>query len=422
MSNRAPKRRSIALPSPSLLVLTSGQAVSALAGLVYGKLTALYIRPDVWGAYSLLFAGLTLFQGLCLAPTVQAFKVALTQFPHRQTIRFYGWLLMVIYGVGAPLLGLAAAFCCPNTYVGLIWLATIGQGVCQLGWSYLNATGRHKHYALMQMGYALGTVAGFVGIVLVLADHSITGLWLAAASTNIGFAFLSTWYLSRKCKEETYEPTANADFSALWRTYHQYMYPLISLAFWGWLINYADRYLIRLFMTETDVGQYAMAYSLGAKLVLLVGPVLAFLSPKVLRLRATGQPAEQANALIRPYLIRYGWLAGIGCLTFFIGHREISRLLLSDRYAPAFLVGPIVATGYLFLTSVHLLELKWYTFGQTRFVLGHHLLGTLLNIGLNLLLIPQLGILGAALATLLGFAGQFLLALYLFSFTPSSNP
>jgi O-antigen/teichoic acid export membrane protein len=74
-----------------------------------------------------------------------------------------------------------------------------------------------------------------------------------------------------------------------------------------------------------------------------------------------------------------------------------------------------VALGYLFLTSIHLLELKWYTFGQTRNILWHTLFGVVVNLALNVLLIPRLGLVGAAWATAIGYAAQFALAHFLFT-------
>ena len=171
---------------------------------------------------------------------------------------------------------------------------------------------------------------------------------------------------------------------------------------------------MRLYLTDADVGQYVMGYSLGSKLLILVAPLLTFLAPKILKLRATGLPSATANPLLLRYLARYVVVAGSGCLLFYLSRDWVGQWLLSDRYKPAFLIGPIVAVGYLFLTSIHLLEVKWYAFGQTRLVLFHNVLGAVLTVALNIVLIPRLGILGASLAALLGFAGQFLLVIWLF--------
>jgi O-antigen/teichoic acid export membrane protein len=187
------------------------------------------------------------------------------------------------------------------------------------------------------------------------------------------------------------------------------------MAVWAWVLNYADRYLLRLYLTDADVGQYTMGYSLGAKLLLLATPLLAFLSPQILALRRQNQAPSAANPLLLRYMWHYVVLAGLACLVFALSRDQIGILLLSERYSPAFAVAPIVALGYLFLTSIHLLELKWYTFGQTRNILWHSLFGVIINLALNVLLIPRLGLVGAAWATAIGYAAQFALAHFLFT-------
>ena len=399
-------------PSQSLLLLMSGQGVVALAGLAYGKLTAIYIPPAVWGDYSLLFVAMTLLQSLFITPTLQSFKAALVQFPKQQAVTFYGRLLLFIYLILLlPIFLLGIYY--QRSIFSLIWLAALGQGIVQFGSNYLNALGQHRRYTLLQTGYSIATLIGFGFIVVALEQRTVAGLWQVLLVVNVIWAAIAGWQLMGDNKD-VFRSAATTDLSELRQACKRYVWPLLSLALWGWLINYADRYLIRFYLTDADVGQYTMGYSLGSKLLLVIAPVLSFLSPQILRLRATGESSETANQLIWPYLFYYVLLAGTGCLIFYLGREWIGELLLSDRYAPAFLVGPIVAIGYLFLTSIHVLELKWYAFGQTRFVLWHNVLGAFLNIGFNFLLIPRMGILGAALATLLGFFGQFLLAIWLF--------
>jgi O-antigen/teichoic acid export membrane protein len=113
--------------------------------------------------------------------------------------------------------------------------------------------------------------------------------------------------------------------------------------------------------------------------------------------------------------------AGLACLAFFLGRNLIGTLLLSAQYEQAMIVAPIVATGYLFLTSIHLFELKWYAFGQTRYILWHTLFGVVVNLALNVLLIPRLGIIGAAWATTIGYTAQFAIAYWLFRRTETAR-
>ncbi|WP_177236772.1 lipopolysaccharide biosynthesis protein [Spirosoma endophyticum] len=400
--------------SKPLTVLVIGQMVSALMAFIYGKLTAVYIPPAELGDYSLLFTTMTLLHGFLVTPTIQSFKVAFARFSHRQTIRFYRRILLLIFLTVLPTVALLAGLYYHNPIFGLIWLAAFGQGMYQFGNDYLNVSGQYRRYVLIQIGYAASNVLILFVLVVLLKQQTSVGLWQSLTLLNSLFAVLAYWQLVRAIHGyESLSETA-IDWPELTKSFKQYGGPLFSLAFWGWISNYADRYLLRLYLTDADVGQYVMGYSLGSKLLILVAPMLTFLSPQILNLRTTQQPSIIANPLLLRYLGRYVVLAGAGCFIFYLNRDWVGNLLLSDRYKPAFLVGPIVAVGYLFLTSIHLLEVKWYAFGQTRLVLFHNVAGAIWTMALAVILIPLFGILGAALATLFGFAGQFLLVIWLF--------
>lgn len=396
----------------SLLTLVSGQGLSAGLGLVYGKLTALYMSPLVWGEYSLLLAGMTFVHSLLISPTIQSFKSALGQFPHSSAIRFYGQVAGLIYLIAMPFVALLAGLYYQNPLFGLVWLAAVGQGLYQACNDYHNALGQHRQFARQQVGYALGTLLSFGLLVVGAGQYTATGLWQSTALVNIVFAALSVAPLVQLARRS---PRPPSDRPQLIRAYRSYVTPLLGMAVWAWVLNYADRYLIRLYLTDADVGQYAMGYSLGAKLLLLSTPLLAFLSPQVLAFRTNRLPSSAANPLLLRYVRYYLPGAGIACLAFALGRNLVGTWLLSARYSPAFSVAPIVAVGYLFLTSIHLLELKWYTFGQTRYILWHTVFGVVVNLALNVLLIPRLGITGAAWATAIGYTAQFALARFLFT-------
>jgi O-antigen/teichoic acid export membrane protein len=403
-----------------LLLLGLGQAVVAIAGLVYGKLTALYIPPDEWGAYGLMLSGMTLFHGFFVTPTTQSFKVSLSRFPHGSVIRFYSQILMRIYLIGGLIVALLVAVDWQDTILILVWIVAIGQGIYQLGNDYRNVLGNHLGYTITQVSYGLGNLLLFSLLIINTKTYTASRLWQSLALLNTIFASFAIWRLATP-QPINFTQGKTVNRTELTQACRQYISPLLSLALWNWLSNYADRFLIRLYLTDADVGQYGMGYSIGSKMLLISAPLLAFLSPQVLQLRAHDQSSKTVNSLLIRYLLLYAVVAGIACLLFYVGRNWIGKLLLSEYYKPAFLIGPLVAIGYLFLTSIHILEVKWYAFDQTRFVLWHHIAGALLNIVLNFILIPQLGIIGAALATLLAFAGQFMLAVWLFIWTESTH-
>ncbi|GAB4001645.1 hypothetical protein GCM10028807_58310 [Spirosoma daeguense] len=400
----------------SFAFLVSGQAVAALANVGFGKLAALYISPTEWGNYSLLAAFMMLLHGLLVTPTIQSFKASLLAGKSVAIINFYSHLLGIVYSLLLPVFIILTLKHGAHVVWLFVWLTVVGQGIYTFSNDYLNLNAQHKTYSRLMVFYACGNLVFFGLIVLVGNEPTALGLWKMLALHNGLFALLSI------CKSKRFNPDfqfriqsiTNWFSPKLLRSYRHYVWPLMSLAGVNWLIQYADRYLIKLYLTDADVGQYAVGYSLGSKVLLMVAPLIAFLSPTVFQLKANGRPAQEAIDFLLIYLKRYA-LVGVGlCACFFCVYQWVGQLFLSATYESSFIVAPIVATGYLFLTCIQLLEIKWYAYGQTHFMLWHNVVGAISNILLNLILIPRMGILGAALASLLGFGLQFLVVFGIF--------
>ncbi|QIP16238.1 hypothetical protein G8759_28145 [Spirosoma aureum] len=405
-----------------LSILMSGQGLVALANLMYGKAVALYISPIEWGKYSVLLAVMLLFHSLMVTPTIQSFKAELTSSDYRLVVNFYGRILGVIYIGVFALMAIGAIIYTQNIIWVLVWIAFVAQGLYSLSNDSLNFTGKHKTYSLLLIGYAFFNLLLFGIVVWGFGQNKAINLWQILALLNGVFAVVSVWQSIRLINGFRFDNQAFSDWfpAELLRKYQCYIWPLVSLAVWGWLINYADRYLISFYMTDADIGQYTLGYGIGSKMLLVVAPLIALLTPLIFQLKADSKPSKEVDKLLWHYLKRYILIASGLCIVFWATYNWIGLLLLSMTYKPAFVIGPIIASGYLFLTCIHILEIKWYAYGLTRFVLWHNSMGAVMNVVLNIVLIPRLGIVGAALATLLGFAGQFLIVLWLFQYDAKS--
>jgi O-antigen/teichoic acid export membrane protein len=413
---------SLKLRNKPLSVLMGGQGLVALANLVYGKAVALYISPIEWGQYSVLLAVMLLLHSLMVTPTIQSFKAELTSSDYQRVVNFYGRILGVIYIGVFALMAIGAVIYTHNIIWVLVWIASVAQGIYSLSNDSLNFAGKHKIYSLLLIGYSFFNLLLFGTVVWGFGQNKAINLWQILALLNGVFAVVSVWQAIRLINGFRFDYQAFADWfpTELLRKYQHYIWPLTSLAVWSWLINYADRYLIRFYMTDADIGQYTLGYGIGSKMLIVVAPLISFLTPLIFQLKADSKPSKEVDKLLRHYLKRYILIAGGICIVFWATYRWVGLLLLSITYKPAFVIGPIVASGYLFLTCIHILEIKWYAYGLTRFVLWHNSVGAIINVILNIILIPRLGIVGAALATLLGFAGQFLIVLWLFQYDAKS--
>jgi len=174
----------------------------------------------------------------------------------------------------------------------------------------------------------------------------------------------------------------------------------------GLILSLGDRYLVQGLLGPGALGTYAAAYNLCQYVeAIWVSPWGLAITPIYLRLWDRNDK-EQAQAFIERSL-RYYILLGVPAIAGLaaIGP-ELLSLLASDKYrdgAPAipYVVAGLIAAGAVPITGagVFIQRRSWVA---ARYVV----LSAILNLGLNVVLIPAKGIQGAALAT---FASYFAL-------------
>ena len=398
----------------ALASLFSGQMVNALAGLVLVKAVAVYVPPGEWGVYSLALSAMTLGHALLIGPVLQSLKVAQANDGWLAVLPFYRRVLLSIYALVLVAAGVAGWWSGHLFMAGLVWLAAIGQGLYSLSSEFMNLSGRFKTFSVIQASYGFINLVLFGGIVVLGGNANANGLWLVLVLLNGLFATATALLMRRHLGTLPMPKLLPPSSAELLTHLRRFAAPLVSLAVASWLVNYADRYLISYLLNTADVGIYSIGYGVGSKILLLVGPFIIHLSSRLYQLRSNGGNGQAAWQLQRRYLFPYAGLGLLACLIFYLGQDVIGPVVLSEQYRAAFAIGPIIAGGYLCLTLINLLEIKWYVYSQTHYLLLHTSLGAMVNIGLNLLLIPAMGLIGAALATLIGYLTQLLVVGWLY--------
>jgi O-antigen/teichoic acid export membrane protein len=164
------------------------------------------------------------------------------------------------------------------------------------------------------------------------------------------------------------------------------------------VIDYTDRQMIQRFAALDQVGIYSIGYSFGLAMLVLVNAFASAWSPFSMSFahkRAEG--AVIFAAVLRYYVIG----AGLVTVAFFGVAKPIVDLIVASDFGPAYIVVGMVASAYMLkgcyiiLTPSLQFEMKLRTQATMEWT------AALLNIVLNVLLIPRLGIAGAALATLI---------------------
>jgi O-antigen/teichoic acid export membrane protein len=189
----------------------------------------------------------------------------------------------------------------------------------------------------------------------------------------------------------------------LMREMNRFGGPLVPSALALWVTNFSDRFFLVKLSGPAEVGLYSIGVRIASVIVLFL---TAFRTawPAFAYSIEDESEARRTFGFVLTYLLAVvSWLAlGLGLLSpwivrvlttsqFYAGHRPVAILAFAGVAQAGYAV---VAIG---IGRARRTQFNWVVTG----------IGALLNVGLNLLLIPRYGMMGAAIATVAGYSVMF---------------
>jgi len=205
-------------------------------------------------------------------------------------------------------------------------------------------------------------------------------------------------------------PPSVAEFSRpLYRELLAFGIPMmIGYELSGIVLAVGDRYVIAGTIGETPLGLYGAAYNLcqyvQAVLITSVGQAIMPIYMKMWDEKGV----DETSAFITRSLRTYALLAAPVIAGFASVGPELLVALASVKYASAAPILPWVIAGMIVDGTNSMLGAGLFIHRKTRVIMAIVVSGAALNIGLNLILVPRIGIIGAAIATLASYSGTAL--------------
>jgi O-antigen/teichoic acid export membrane protein len=173
------------------------------------------------------------------------------------------------------------------------------------------------------------------------------------------------------------------------------------------------------FETAEAVGLYSVALSLANFIPIILTSLVFIYVPIVSQLYAKNLFGE----IKRTYAVLTKWVFSAALpifLIMFLFPESVLNILFSARYMQAGIALQLLALGFFTHSFLGPNGMTLVVMGRTKLVLLNALVRTIMNVFLNLLLIPPLGIAGAAIASAISLTTGNILAsieLYLISKT-----
>jgi O-antigen/teichoic acid export membrane protein len=259
---------------------------------------------------------------------------------------------------------------------------------------YLRARHRPRPYAAISFTRVL------VGSSLIVALVAVVGLGVmgvvvgsavaAAVSAAAGFALL--WRSGR---------LRLAWDLNLSRRMLAFSLPLVPAGVAGWALIVSDRYILQALTDADVVGIYAMGYTVGMVIgALAVHPFAVAWGTAYWELARRPDASEAFGRV----MLAFAGVAGLLALGLSALGTDAIRLLVGPQFELSRYVVPFSSFGYvlwgIFTIGTAGLNIQ----GQTRWVPAVLIPTAVVSVGLNLILIPRIGFMGAAVSTIVSYA------------------
>lgn len=333
----------------------------------------------------------------CLGVSEGIFRNAAARDGDKESFFTNGVMLMIFGSLGflalSPLLSLTGYF---NDYIWLIICYVLASNIHSVCSQYVCAIGRTRLFARQGVLNTVLTVTLNI-IFLAVLDMGINGYVLAIVLAD----FLTTLFVFFYARlYRAFKPRKIS--GAVMKDLLRFCLPLVpSTVFW-WVTGVSDRYMVAYFCSSEENGLYAAAYKIP---MLLMYVVTIF--NDAWKLSAVNEAddrggCEEFYSEIYKHYIAVMFVGG-GAIA--VMSRVFSRILFADSYFSAWIYISTLSAATVFTALDTFLGSAYFTVKKTSMSLYTALAGAVLNVAMNIWLIPKYGAMGASVAT---FASYFL--------------
>lgn len=367
------------------------------AGVFVAVYVARYLGPPGLGLLSFGTALATLVSAIAQFGANSVVVRDLVAMPKdRPAILASGWLLRTIGAVGSSLLSVVLSFLLrpgdarSAEVVFLVACAAFPQAWDVIDYDYQS---RLNAPPVVIARNASFVVLALTRVLLVIVGAPVQ--WFALAFS--GEAALSAILLVRRWRRDGLSVSM---LSARWSDVRQLAamsWPLVIAGLSLSIYLRVDQVMLGKMLGDREVGLFAAAVRISEALYFLPQAVAASVAPALTAARSRGV-LEYEHRLLKVTRMLV-WIGIAVAVTFTIFSRPIVLALYGPRFAPSAAVLSIHTWAGV-LVSLGICSNMWLiNEGYLKYSMYQTVVGALVNVALNLFLIPRLGIIGAALAS-----------------------
>ncbi len=282
--------------------------------------------------------------------------------------------------------------------------ATTIQIFMNLGMEAHKAAHRIKRYSVM---YSSQTIFSFsLGILLIL----FTPLREVAPFVGIAIGLILALlfdlpFMFKKMRD------GNVQTEKV-KIYFKYGMPICISLLLAYALNSADMYIIAVLMGESSAGQYNAGYNLANRSIEMIFVWVSMAATPIAVTMMEKDGIETSKGVMRDYGATLLWIALPAATGIALVAKEFGFVLGESVRAEAVAIMPLIAfAGVMNGLISYYAQRAFMLSGHTSMFMWAMIPPVVLNIGLNLWLIPIYGLMGAVYATLISYTLGFVLAM-----------
>ncbi len=280
-------------------------------------------------------------------------------------------------------------------------------------WSFLRIEERTKASNVVTILLKASTILAVI-LLLPTLGASVRTYFIAVMAVECTVVLILVGMLVQRglLKPTSFDPI-------LFRAAVAFGLPLVLQETSGIFLDAGDRFMVDRYMGADALGFYSVAYGLAGQInSVLMTPLGLAIIPIYMRIwnsEGVAKTSEFLSVGLDLFI-----MAAVGTLaTVMVVSYDAVLLMASPKYAGADRLIPVIVAGLLIYAAQIFLNAGLMIHKKTYAMAGALAASSVLNLGLNALLLPRIGLQAAALATLISYAFcTFLLARMAFKVLP----
>lgn len=412
MNNSTEQKKQFAKDS---LIYLIGNSFIGLAGVLSISLYTKLFSPVQYGDYSIVIGTL----GLVLSIVVGWLNQSIVRFNdyythNSKSKEFYSTIFsalllinIVVVITGLILLNIFRQRF--NNYSYSLYMATIFLFIPESAVNILNsvvrAVGKSKLYTTNNVIVSVGKLV-LVFLLAVIFRIDVKSIIYSLIISDV-IVIILTFKKMKLWNNIQWSSYSKNIFKELFN----YGIPLLGISVTTWVLDISDRYIIKIFKSSYEVGIYSVSYSLSSSIFNILASFMMLSAYPIIVNAWNNQGKESTEQLIES-MLRYYFMIVVPA---FIGIAILSQHLLtvfsSAEYANGYLVMILVSLGTIFVGISQYTNKVWELTKNTKMILLLNISAAIINVVLNLLLVPRFGYNVAALNTTISYAIYLIISL-----------